>query len=224
LPKRVWPFSVVADNPFHRLWRGGFPLGPIFWSLGVVLRSLLWGGTYILLFRHAYAFVTTGWGYALLIGWIVALLLIDFATNVVIWRSASRHPGHRAVGRTAKYAVVVMTLMAISNNYIFIARLKNLNLTRQDIGALNAALPVMVDTSTRLDSVVVRTGVIIFSYTILGPAPGDAELQATIRDIRCKPENRGLLDAFRASTSIFKNEHGQILAASTVARQDCAQP
>lgn len=220
----MWPLSVVDDNPFQRLWRGGYPLGPVFWTLGVVLRSVLWGGTYVLLFRHAYAFVTTDWGYALLIGWIVALLLVDFSSNVVIWRSASRHPGRRAVGRIAKYAVVVMTLMAISNNYIFMARLKNLNLTRQDIGALNAALPVMVDTSMRLDSVVVRAGVIIFSYTIAGSPPSDAELQATTRAIRCKPENRGQLDAFRTSSSVFKKDDGQILAAINVARQDCEQP
>jgi hypothetical protein len=220
----VWGILTVDRNPFYRLWRGDLPLSGVFWLLGIVLRFILWGGTYALLFRYSSAFLMSGYGYYPLVGWGIALLLIEFVLNVAIWRSASRYPGRRVAGKAAKYVVVVLTLMAISNNYIFVARLKNLSLTRQEVGALNSALPVMLDDTMRLDSVVVRRGVIIFNYTLTGTGPATADLAAVTRTIRCKPENLGLLDAFRASSSIYKNEHGQIVAAYSIARADCNEP
>ena len=166
------------------------------------------------MFPYAYAFLAAPYGYYLLVGWLLLLLPVEFVINVAIWRSASRHPGRKAVAKGVKYLIVVMTLMAISNNYIFFARVKNLNLTRLDIGGLNSALPVMVDKRTRFDSVVVRSGVIIFNYTVLGATTADVRNRAAeTKAIRCKPENLTILDAFRASSSVYKNESGEVLAA-----------
>ena len=233
------------SNIFLRLWRGELPLWQSYWIYGalggLVLRFISPAITYFLVAnsKSLSLFDIRAITYI----WFAAVTFYTVVVLVGIWRSADNyralHDGKTGYATLAKIGVVLGGLSLLGALAQFASNDDQISTlskgTTPDeqmqyqavISGLNADLPKMVDSITRLNKIDIQNGSFVYYETILkqfdDKAAALARIKLTIAAGLCKDADTvKSLNSGANYIYIYSDSKGLPIGQLTISKSDCA--
>lgn len=208
------------------LWRGDVALWKTYW-LFAVLGGFAFNLSFVYIEFNSIAFYAIP-GADLLV-WTLTGCAFVYGVFMLfaIWRSASKYTGPRTYAVLARIVVVFGALGTLGTiGQIFAPNVSEYSL-REEVSAINAQLPTIIDDVTRLDRVSVNGLEVTYHYTLVDAPAAEydsevlrSEIMAGLITDTCEGF-RQYLQAEVQYTYEYRGNDGNLVSAIKVGRQNC---